>query len=124
MDEKELVKNITNILENKKASNIRIIDLEGLSSLADYFVVCSGRSTTQVKALVDYLDEEMEKLGVLMMRQEGKQEGRKERRREEISWADCGRFSGGSFTSVAGIGPCWSFPFWRLPRYGRFTTFP
>ena len=76
MDEKELVKNITNILENKKASNIRIIDLEGLSSLADYFVVCSGRSTTQVKALVDYLDEEMEKLGVLMMRQEGKQEGR------------------------------------------------
>ena len=76
MDEKELVKNITNILENKKASNIRIIDLEGLSSLADYFVVCSGRSTTQVKALVDYLDEEMEKLGVNMMRQEGKQEGR------------------------------------------------
>ncbi|MCR4875473.1 MAG: RsfS/YbeB/iojap family protein [Clostridia bacterium] len=53
-----------------------MIDLEGLSSLADYFVVCSGRSTTQVKALVDYLDEEMEKLGVLMMRQEGKQEGR------------------------------------------------
>ena len=76
MDEKELVKNITNILENKKASNIKIIALEGLSTLADYFVVCSGRSTTQVKALVDYLDEEMEKLGVNMMRQEGKQEGR------------------------------------------------
>ena len=76
MNEQELVKNITNILENKKASNIRIIALEGLSTLADYFVVCSGRSTTQVKALVDYLDEEMEKLGVNMMRQEGKQEGR------------------------------------------------
>ena len=76
MNEQELVKNITNILENKKASNIKIIALEGLSTLADYFVVCSGRSTTQVKALVDYLDEEMEKLGVNMMRQEGKQEGR------------------------------------------------
>ena len=34
------------------------------------------RSTTQVKALLDYLDEEMEKLGVNMLRQEGKQEGK------------------------------------------------
>ena len=76
MYEKELVKNITTILDSKKASNIKVIALEGLSTLADYFVVCSGRSTTQVKALVDYLDEEMEKLGVTMMRQEGKQEGR------------------------------------------------
>ena len=76
MNEKELVKNITNILDNKKATNIKVIDLEGLSSLGDYFVVASGRSTTQVKALLDYLDEEMEKLGVNMIRQEGKQEGK------------------------------------------------
>ena len=76
MSEKELVKNITNILDNKKATNIKVIALEGLSTLADYFVVASGRSTTQVKALLDYLDEEMEKLGVNMLRQEGKQEGK------------------------------------------------
>ena len=48
MNEIELVKNITNILDNKKASNIKVINLEGLSTLADYFVVASGRSTTQV----------------------------------------------------------------------------
>ena len=72
----ELVKNITNILDNKKATNIKVIALEGLSTLADYFVVAPGRSTTQVKALLDYLDEEMEKLGVLMIRKEGKQEGK------------------------------------------------
>ena len=76
MNEKELVKNIVEILDKKKGLNIKIIDLAGLSTLGDYFVVCSGRSTTQVKALVDYLDEEMEKLGVNMLRQEGKQEGR------------------------------------------------
>ncbi len=76
MNEKDLVKNITNILDNKKATNIKIIDLNGLSTLADYFVLASGRSTTQVKALLDYLDEEMEKLGVNMLRQEGKQEGK------------------------------------------------
>ena len=76
MNEKDLVKNIVNILDNKKATNIKIIDLEGISTLADYFVVASGRSTTQVKALLDYLDEEMEKLGVNMLRQEGKQEGK------------------------------------------------
>ena len=62
MNEKELVKNIVEILDKKKGLNIKIIDLAGLSTLGDYFVVCSGRSTTQVKALVDYLDEEMEKL--------------------------------------------------------------
>ena len=76
MNEKDLVKNITNILDNKKATNIKIVDLNGLSTLADYFVLASGRSTTQVKALLDYLDEEMEKLGVNMLRQEGKQEGK------------------------------------------------
>ena len=76
MNEQELVKNITNILDNKKATNIKIVDLNGLSTLADYFVLASGRSTTQVKALLDYLDEEMEKLGVNMIRQEGKQEGK------------------------------------------------
>ena len=76
MNEMELVKNITNILDNKKATNIKVINLDGLSTLADFFVVASGRSTTQVKALLDYLDEEMEKLGVLMFRQEGKQEGK------------------------------------------------
>ena len=76
MNEKDLVKNIVNILDNKKATNIKVIALEGLSTLADYFVVASGRSSTQVKALLDYLDEEMEKLGVNMLRQEGKQEGK------------------------------------------------
>ena len=76
MDEKELVKNIIDILDKKKGQNIKIVSLEGISTLADYFVLCSGRSTTQVKALLDYLDEEMEKLGVNMLRQEGKQEGR------------------------------------------------
>ena len=76
MNEIELTNNIVKILDNKKATSIKIIDLQGLSTLADYFVVASGRSTTQVKALIDYLDEEMEKLGVNILRQEGKQEGR------------------------------------------------
>jgi len=76
MNEKELVKAIVNILDNKKAQDIKIVNLDGLSTLADYFVVCSGRSTTQVKALFDYLDEEMEKQEVYMIRGEGKQEGK------------------------------------------------
>ncbi len=76
MNEKELVENIVKILDNKKATNIKIINLEGISTLADCFVVASGRSSTQVKALIDYLDEDMEKLGVLMLRQDGKQEGK------------------------------------------------
>lgn len=76
MNENELVENIVKILDNKKATNIKVINLNGISTLADFFVVASGRSSTQVKALIDYLDEDMEKLGVNMLRQEGKQEGK------------------------------------------------
>ena len=44
--------------------------------LADYFIIAGGRSQTQVRALSDYVDEGMSKLGVEVKRREGETEGR------------------------------------------------
>ena len=53
---KELVKKIVKALDDKKAIQIEVIDIQELSQIADYFVVCTGSSTTQVKALADEVE--------------------------------------------------------------------
>lgn len=72
----ETVNNICKFLSDKSALDIRIVDIAGMSDLADYFVVCSGRSVPQVKALFDYLEEQMELVGKLALHKEGMSEGR------------------------------------------------
>lgn len=47
----KVAERIVSILENKNALNVELIEVSGKTSLADYFVIASGRSTTQVKAL-------------------------------------------------------------------------
>ena len=43
---------------NKKALDVTILDLSGLTVIADFFVICSGESTTQVRALAESIEEE------------------------------------------------------------------
>lgn len=42
----------------KKALDVIILDLTGLTVIADYFVICSGESTTQVKAIAEFIEQE------------------------------------------------------------------
>jgi len=51
----ELLARIVNFLETEKAEELVQIDLRGRSEIADYMVVCSGRSTRQVTALAEKL---------------------------------------------------------------------
>ncbi len=77
METNELLETICKILDSKQAKNIKIVNLEGISVIADYFVICTGRSTTNVKALMENLENEMsKKYGVNVLRLEGKQEGK------------------------------------------------
>ena len=62
---------IVEILEDKKAKDISIINIEEITSLADYFVICTGTSTTHIKTLADELDERMDKQGFKPLRKEG-----------------------------------------------------
>jgi len=55
----------------KKALDVTILDLSGLTVIADYFVICSGESTTQVKAVAESIEEELAKKRVKRLGIEG-----------------------------------------------------
>ncbi|MDL2219673.1 ribosome silencing factor [Ruminococcaceae bacterium OttesenSCG-928-O06] len=67
----ELAKTIATILDNKKAKDIQVLKVRDLTVLADYFVIASGTSTTQVGALYDEVDFQMGQKGVQPLRVEG-----------------------------------------------------
>ena len=50
-------------LENKKAEDIRIIDISRESPLADYFIICNGNNRNQVQALSDHVEETLGRMG-------------------------------------------------------------
>jgi ribosome-associated protein len=56
---------------DKKAKNVLILDLKGLTTIADYFVVCSGESTTQVKAITELIEEKFDEAGIKPLGIEG-----------------------------------------------------
>jgi len=56
MTSKELADRITGILESKKGIDIEVIDVSDKTTLADYFVIVTGNSTTQIKALADEVE--------------------------------------------------------------------
>lgn len=72
----ETVQLICKALSEKSAIDIKIIEVKGMSDIADYFVVCSGKSAPQVKALDEHLEETMEKAERFAMHKEGMREGR------------------------------------------------
>ncbi len=52
---------IVNLLEERQAANITMLDLRELTPLADYFIICTVESERQGRALQDYLAEELKK---------------------------------------------------------------
>ena len=60
------------VLDKKKAADISCLKVSDLTILADYFVICSAGSTTLVKALADYVEDEFAKDGIHPTAREGK----------------------------------------------------
>ena len=60
----ELAKAIGEVLDNKKGHEVRVLHVEEKTSIADYFVICTGNSGTQVKALAGEVDFKIEQRGV------------------------------------------------------------
>ncbi len=60
---KEIVKLAVKALEDKKAEDIRIIDIREVSVLADYFIIASGNNANQVQAMTDNVEQELGKAG-------------------------------------------------------------
>jgi ribosome-associated protein len=69
----ELAGQIAKIALNKKAREIRIMNLQKLGAVTDYFVICHGESEAQVKAIADSILEETGQQDVRMWHREGYQ---------------------------------------------------
>lgn len=76
MNSKELSTVIGNFLLEKKASDVISINIQEKSIVADYYVLATAKSSPHVKALSEYLEEELDKYGVAAIRREGTREGR------------------------------------------------
>jgi len=61
---------------DKKAENLKVLDLSGISGFTDYFVICSGTSDRQVQAITDSIDHAMRSSGHDTLSTEGYNEGR------------------------------------------------
>lgn len=72
---KEMARIAYNALNDKKGEDIRIIDITGVSVLADYFIIANGNSDSQVNALVDNVEEELHKAGYTLRQREGRSSG-------------------------------------------------
>lgn len=75
MERKELMENIVKVLDKKKAMNIEALEITDLSTVADYFIIATGTSSTHIRALADDVDDEMSKLQVEPGHIEGKATG-------------------------------------------------
>ena len=71
MNAYELAKQAARLLDSKKAENISVIKIDEISSLADYFVIATGRGSTHVRSLSDELEQKLKEQGVAPARVEG-----------------------------------------------------
>ena len=68
---KEVALTVTKALDEKKGMDIKLLKIDKVSSLADYFLICTGTSNTHVKTLCDYAEFSMDQLGEPMLGREG-----------------------------------------------------
>ena len=68
---KEIAIAVTKALDEKKGMDIKLLKIDRVSSLADYFLICTGTTNTHVKTLCDYAEYTLENLGESMLGREG-----------------------------------------------------
>lgn len=71
----DMVKTAVKALDDKKAEDIRVIKIDDITSLTDYFVICTGTSTTHIKALADECEYRLEQAGHTLLHREGRESG-------------------------------------------------
>ena len=63
----DLVRDILTVIEDKKGSDILVLDIREISLLADCFVICTAETSRQLKAIADSLIPEMKNRGLLTL---------------------------------------------------------
>ncbi len=73
MNTKQTALIAVNALEDKKAEDIRILDISEISTIADYFIIANGTNKSQIQAIADNISEILGRAGVTMRQIEGYQ---------------------------------------------------
>ena len=68
---KEIVKIAVEAMKDKKASDVKILDISKISVIADYFIIADGNNGNQIQAIVDNIQEKLHEAGVKEPRVEG-----------------------------------------------------
>ncbi|MBE6185078.1 ribosome silencing factor [Heyndrickxia ginsengihumi] len=76
MNNQELLKVVVKACDDKQAEDIVVLNMQGLSLIADYFLVCNGNSNKQIQAIAREVKEKVEELGGEVKRMEGYDEGK------------------------------------------------
>lgn len=71
MNARDIAQLVVNALESKKAQEITVLDLQGLTVIAEYFVIATGSSPLNIRALVDAVLDDAKKAGTRTQRVEG-----------------------------------------------------
>ena len=75
MDSNSLVNLATNALDDRKATDVRVLDVRLLTDITDYMVIATGQSTRQTTAIAEHLIDQAKKSGQPPVGVEGLSEG-------------------------------------------------
>lgn len=70
-DSIKLVKDAYNILDEKKAEDIKILDIRNISVIADFFIIAHGNNKNHVQALIDHVEDNLSNIGYEIKQKEG-----------------------------------------------------
>jgi len=71
MNSCDLMKNAVRAADGRKAIDLKVLHVEDLTTLCDYFVICSGTSTPHMNAIYEEIDEKLSQLGINPASREG-----------------------------------------------------
>ena len=71
LDIAHIAKVAVDTASDKKASDVLLLDVKDVTTIADYFVICSGNNARQIQAIADAIDEDLRKQGARLLYREG-----------------------------------------------------
>lgn len=71
----DLLQVVTTALDDVKAQQVKVLNVQALTSMADYMVIASGTSSTHLRALAQYVSEKAKEAGCSTVRVEGERDG-------------------------------------------------
>ncbi|MFB4166539.1 ribosome silencing factor [Virgibacillus sp. JSM 102003] len=76
MENKEIIQQIANACDDKRAEDIVALDMRDVSLMTDYFLICHGSNERQVQAIARSIKDTMEEKDILIQRLEGYEQAR------------------------------------------------